>query len=341
MVTGQSVNTGEAYKDSERISLFLFFFSAITATYWITELRFQFMREYDVASVKRLMEGTAMTPFQYRALFPWLMRLVGGIIDLGNGQLLSNFLFWMEFSNLLLASISIKLYVKNVTNNDRLSNIMGILFFTSIPFLNFFTPLSRLYYPSDIPSIYFMAFGLLFLLQKKWLLYYIILIIGTFNRETTLFLVIAYIATQFNSLDNKQFYKSVGLQLVIWSGIKIGLWLLYHGNNGAGAFSLYHNSELSEYTISFLNSRFYSNLMMFSQMKDASSFTSIGAFLLIPSIYYALQLNNSFVKRTLWVFPIFFGIMLLVGNLNEFRIYGELIPLIWGIVGATISESIT
>jgi hypothetical protein len=270
---------------------------------------------------------------------PWLLSLARLSFDISNSHGLFALVFWMETVVLTLASLAIREYVREITGDDRASSIIGIIFFSTVPFLYFFTPLSRMYYPSDTASIMFIALGLLFLLRLDWAWYYLVLAVGTLNRESTFFLVIAFLATQAGAMGMRQLGKHLTAQVVVFAGVKIGLWFLYGSNGGAGAFSLFHGSEFPQYAATLENSRFFTNLTMFTSAKDAASLTSICCFLLIPSILYGLRLKHRFVKRTLWVIPVFFGMMLFIGNLNEFRIYEDLIPVVLGVVGALVCES--
>ena len=58
-------------------------------------------------------------------------------------------------------------------------------------------------------------------------------------------------------------------------------------------------------------------------------FLGLGLFFLwLPLVLWRHLVQNKFVKRTLLLLPPFFGIMLVVGVIDELRIYGELIPIV-------------
>ena len=77
----------------------------------------------------------------------------------------------------------------------------------------------------------------------------------------------------------------------------------------------------------FLN-QFSNNLAILSDPLKAGLLLSNFGFVWIAVVFYFRFIKDHFVKRSLLVvFPFFCG-MMIVGNLPELRIYGELIPVI-------------
>ena len=77
----------------------------------------------------------------------------------------------------------------------------------------------------------------------------------------------------------------------------------------------------------FLN-QFSNNLAILSDPFEVGILISNFGFVWIAVVFYFRFIKDHFVKRSLLVvFPFFCG-MMIVGNLMELRIYGELIPII-------------
>lgn len=92
--------------------------------------------------------------------------------------------------------------------------------------------------------------------------------------------------------------------------IKIFLLELYKGNAGADIFA----------------NRFLANLEYLSSLKNYPYLLSMILFIGLPTIFYPL-IKDRFFRRSVWIFIPFFVGMIIVANLYELRIYGDLIPI--------------
>lgn len=274
--------------------------------YYFSELRLGLNIIYENATPAMLVDGTAETPYQYRVLLPWLVR---GFLALGVRETAVPLLFSiLEFLSTLALVVAFRSYLSLFFNHLLLRSVLAFSIFLVLPF----NILHTYWYPYDIPSILFFVLGLAALYRKQWLWYYILFILGTINRETTLFLTIVFIVTCLGQLKWKRLAGHVVIQGFIWLLIKALIQSIYTGNPGQGAFQL----------------TLLDNLQFLLQPGALLwVLPSWGLTWILALIGYR-HLKDPFVKRALWVIVPFFAVMMLVGKVDELRIYAELTPIV-------------
>ena len=110
---------------------------------------------------------------------------------------------WIYFLvgvNIFLLILAFRYYITLFIKDRALNSLFSFLILFILPF-HFFFP--RPYYPNywyDTPSILFFTLGLIAMYKRKWMIYYFIFIIATFNRETTCFLTVIYLFTSFGKM---------------------------------------------------------------------------------------------------------------------------------------------
>ena len=283
-------------------------------SYYFMTFRFAFNVENSVATLSKLMTGDAATPFQYRILIPYLINLLfihtKMILSIKHPIVLFHLIEFLAAFGFICAS---RYYFQLLIRKKIVSIIFSLVLFNSLIF-NFILPRAiPIFYPSDIPSMFFFTLGLIFLYKQKWLFYYILFIIASFNRETTCFLTCIYFLTYIGKTKPKLFILNCFAQLIIWLSIKYFLVQMFVKNPGAGLFEEHHLSTNLSFLLHIDNYPFL--------------FSSFG-FMWIPVFYFFRLISDNFVKRSLFVvFPFISG-MMIVGNIYELRIYGELFPVI-------------
>jgi hypothetical protein len=166
--------------------------------------------------------------------------------------------------------------------------------------------------------------------KRKWMIYYFIFIIATFNRETTCFLTAIYL---FTSLGREKWGKITyhfGGQTILWFMIKGFLLKLYMNNPGHGAF------QWSLYVPPI--PMYYDNIRFFMDIKNYPFFFSNIGFIWIPVLFYHHLIKVEFVKKSLLVVFPFFGGMMFVANIYELRIFEELIPVFLSAFALIVNE---
>lgn len=302
---------------------------AIPMALYMGILRVFFMREYDQATLASISQGVAATPFQYRVLMPWLIGHVATWLTLPSPTLLiQNYESLMAF----LIPLALYAYLFRISKNGWLALAFAMGFFYLYPFLYLYLPLTRFYYASDSAAILLFTLGLFFLHGRQYWQFYVILSIGLFNRETIVFLLLVFAISQYNQMERRPFALHIFAQVVIVVAIKLWLTYLFRNNSGAGMYSLDSNLSQQGLPYTLQSSRLYINAMLFQHWDSFVYMTSFMGFLWLPLFFSWNKINNGFVRNTLWVIPGFIASIFVVGNLHEFRIYGELVPIFLGAV---------
>jgi hypothetical protein len=182
-------------------------------------------------------------------------------------------------------------------------------------------------YPYDLPSLAFFAAGLYYIYRRSFKGLFFVILIGTFNRETTLFLIVVYIidaaarplaspleaqrmsasARLWNRFDLRLVdWKRVFLLGAVWLAIKLSLAHLFVHNSNAESFLRI------DYNLARLRPR------LLPAMLNICGYT-------IPLIVVFHRLLKPVRFRNyLLLLPVWFAAMFCSGVLVETRIYGEL-----------------
>jgi len=313
---------------------------AIIISYWFAEYRFYMNTEWSEAKISSLITYSAAKPFQYRVLIPWLVRTITdlhvpippvhlpsqlwitSVLEPAQAQLF----VLIEFISTFLLFLAFRLLIGSIFKKHRLGDLFTLSLILVLPF-NFLLPkIAPFWYPSDIPAILFFTLGLLFIRQEKWSMYYLIFIIGSFNRETIGFLTLVFIFANFEKLKPRSILFHTVLQLAIWCAIKFSLYSIFINNPGS----------------SIVQNQFSANLsFLLSPKRYPMLFSNFGFTWILVVVFYRF-INDRFIKRSLLVVIPFLIVTLIAGDIWELRIFGELIPIIltgfWLVVQSLIDE---
>jgi len=288
--------------------------------------------EYTRATLWDMMRGNAELPFQYRMLLPWIIKIIYHThlsvpnynLHLFHGDT-SYFMtaFWVTVVFLMLLVLTFRGYLNHFMNNAIASSILSLTLFFVLPY-NFifafhypspylFPPLFQrsLFFIYDIPSMFFFTLAMLLMLKEKWPWYYPIFVLATFNRETTFFLIIIYLFIAFRNKPFKSIALHGGLQMAVWMAIKLLMYALYYENSGQP-----------------LTFRIDSNLHFLSVLHYLPNMLSAMGWIWIPVLLFYRRIPYPELRRSVLAFFPFAVSMFIVGNVFEFRIYGEFIPVI-------------
>jgi hypothetical protein len=294
------------------IDFFLFFLLSLIFSFSFTQLRFALINECKHATLIDLMNGNACIPFQYRCLVPSIVYLISEKLGFNYINTISFYKFF-EFISIFSLVLAYRHYLTFLFNSK--TTIYFFTFSLFVPLTYTFLVQSYCFYPADIPSILFFTLGLISLYKKNWISYYLIFTVGTFNRETTCFLTMIYILVFFGKEKFRDLTIHVLLQILIWISIKILLYHLFIANFGDGVFEKTHLLDNIAYVEQFKNYPFL--------------FSGAVLFVWLPTLACSSLIKNEFTRKSIWVsIPFVIG-MILVGVVDELRIYGELIPVLY------------
>ncbi len=295
-----------AQNSSNRGSFFILFLYFSTA-FIFTKLHYLMTIEHIPATLYKLITHSAQTPSQYRILVVWIIRCFYFLTPI------KNIYIWEQIVKLVF------LFAAMVALRKWLSLFVKPSLATVGPFLlAIIFPFSFIVrYPNDFPQIFFFTILLYLLYKKKWAFYYPLFAIATFNKETTIMLILIFLLTQAKQITRRELLCHVFAQLIIWIQVKLFLYLFFYSNIAAQyQFQLYKNIAHLMFkrgpglVLQILSAFGFFWIIVFHKFKQLPMFIRRSSLTLIP---YAL-------------------IMLCVGMINETRIWYEYIPIILAIV---------
>jgi hypothetical protein len=305
----------------------IFIVIAVFMSFYMGFLRDLYLQNPQMAALKSTSEGLAPTPFQYRILMPWLIDHVATWLTLPSPRIVIKL---YESLMAFLTALALYAYLSSLCKNAWLALVFALGLFYIYPFLYFIVPWSRAYYASDIASILLFTLGLYFLHGRRFWPYYVVLAVGLFNRETIAFLLLGFAFSQYGQMERRPFAMHIIGQILLIVAIKLWLAYIFRGNPGAGLYSLDDNLSESGMPATIQSSRLYLNVMQFTKWKSFVNMTSFMGFLWLPLIFLWNRIEDNFVRKIAFIIPCFVAGMFVVGNLYEFRIFGELVPIFLG-----------
>jgi hypothetical protein len=307
-----------ARSSSDRNAELAFLLTAFAAAYCFCELRFLLADPFSgPALFDEVSRHTGPKPWQYRVLIPYAAGILSHL-NLPPFFSLERWAKLAELSSLFLLVLAFRRYISLFIRDRAVASLFSFLILLILPF-NFFFP--RPHYPNywyDTPSMLFFTLGLILLHQKKWLPYYGVFVIATFNRETTCFLTFIYLLTSAGRVRPKRIAFHCVSQFVLWLTIKSLLVKLYAGNPGP-SFEWYAHPGATH---------FADNIAFFTHPENYPMFLSNMGFTWVAVLLHLRRIKVEFVKRSLLVVLPFFAGMMLVANIYELRLFGELIPVV-------------
>lgn len=212
----------------------------------------------------------------------------------------------------------LRIYLKQFDfNNDSIN--LSILVYFYILFWNY-SALGIWFYPYDIPAILFFIIGLYFIKREKFIYFYPFFILGTFNRESIIIILLAFVLSyrSFREIFKVKNIVSMFLFIITWLIIKYFLHIEFSSNPAEQIGGNLFLNKVSE------NIQFLQDLLKLDKFYIMRIFSFGGIWLFIYTIKDEL---DDFSKRMLLIIPVFLLIMFFVGNLQEVRIYSELVPI--------------
>lgn len=282
----------------------LFLCAAIVLSLYFVELRLTLNEVNPRATAEQLVQGLAPNPFQSRILIPWLIRQLLSLPFIPAGAL-GTLIKGFEFTSLLLLLVAFRHYLQLLFQDLLLSSLFAFSLFYALPF-NY---LNTFWYPYDIPSVLFFTLGLIFLYKGHWRWYYPLFVIGTVNRETTLFLTLIFILVNVGRTPSINILKHALVQFLIWVAIRLVVTRLVGAS--AGLFEWYLEA----------------NILGLLQPATLLHISVTGGMSWLLAVIGYRQIEDAFVRRSLFVAIPWFIVMLFVGVIIELRIFGELLPI--------------
>jgi hypothetical protein len=191
--------------------------------------------------------------------------------------------------------------------------------------------LNSIYHAYDLPTLVFFCWAIVFFLQKKFFLFYLTFLVGSFNRESTCFITIAIFALQLripNQLKfvnlfyyNKKLFIHCLYQSLLWFGIKNLLEYIFRNNPGSFYEKTFSINNFFQDMWKGLPSWPFLDTSTF--WGNPRSFLSLFActWVVLPLIWQNIPTQS---KKLLWIIPPYLVGAILYANLMESRVYHEI-----------------
>ncbi|SFR98844.1 hypothetical protein SAMN05421771_0308 [Granulicella pectinivorans] len=270
--------------------------------------------------------GHERLPYQNRELPMLLMRAAGHVhaltkvaahLPFGDHTVPSLVMALLAFFGMLAAVYATRGTIQALTGDASLARWIALL----VVLMSYFDLASTwgLNYtaPYDVPSLAFFALGIWLIVTGRLLGLYPVFLIATFNRETTIFLVLFYIL--WNSVGKKAKPSVIALNAIIltalWIAIKLYLAHRFQGNPMDGDNGLF--ASHARQNLKFLLPQQWPVLL------------SVCAFTLPIVIACRRWIRNpAYSAAAGGVMALWFLGMMVVGVLVELRIFAEWAALV-------------
>lgn len=283
-----------------------------------------FNHDFPLATMQAMIDGVAYRPFQFRILIPWMVGMVNSLTGV-LAPVIYQIVEALAVGGLIIATR----YFLASFFRGKILDLLAIGLLLVLPW-NYLLPQEYpLFIPADIPAAMFFTLLLALMLRAEWRWYYLLFALATINRETTCFVSLIFLLTQWKRLPLNKLLTHLGAQLAIWVSIKTALWLIYADNPGV-LFEIY--GVLGERT------HLAGNLEFLADPGRIPVLLSCFGYLWIVALFWRKRIGSEFIRRALLGLPVFFVVMLFIGNLNETRIFGEFAPLVY-VAGVLIIKS--
>ncbi len=278
--------------------------------------------------------GTAWKPFVYRTLLPASVRIISEVIPESIHNTLtdkveSNAFLMLALEKLVWESEFIteylvamvlmyfallgfvfafrKLFDEIYSSPLWFKNIMSIILLLTIPAM--FQP-QYSNYIYDFPTLFLFTLGLLLLKQRNWKFFLMLFFIACFNKETIILLTLIF-AIHFHkdaAIDRKLYYQLSAAQLVIFTVVKIFLYILFMNN--PGGFVEFHLIDR--------------NYLLFN---GYSLTTFVVLLIIFLAIFSYWNEKPKFIKDSMWIAVPLLILTFFLGFFDELRDYYEILPV--------------
>ncbi len=248
------------------------------------------------------------TPYQYRVLMPLLARGLSSIAPFSLPFLYALLTFGFTLGLLLAWRAYLQKYL-----HDKADFYALVLLY---PLLWNYVFVSGIRYPWDVPAIFFFVLGVAFIQRDQWRLYYLTFFLACLNRETSCFLIFAFVLLTWKRQPTRWIIFNGLLQLVLWLSVKAALTRLFQHNPGAKIFEKHLAANIN----------FITGILRHPQDSIDWILLTFGWMIILTMLSWRVLPAD--LKRLLCIAPPFLLGMMLVGDFGQARIHNELVPVL-------------
>ncbi|MGO4209793.1 hypothetical protein AB4Y89_15985 [Terriglobus sp. 2YAB30_2] len=189
----------------------------------------------------------------------------------------------------------------------------------------------RAQFPYDLTTPIFFGTGLYALISRKRWLYYVAFLVGTLNRETTMFLPLLFVVCSLpEEFSLRQAWRQIRPLVLVEAAAQLVVWQLLvmwceqmTGGHGTGIVISWQN-----------------NLRIVSNPTHWPLFASTFGFLWIPLVLFHDRVSDTRLRRCAYLLPLWVAVMFYTGDPLEIRLYNEWIPYMTACLALIASNSL-
>jgi len=277
---------------------------------------------------------SAPRPYAYRVLMPLAGDLIAPLLGPGISQQLAAFyesilgkeLFRIQMDGAAFASqvavILTLMYASLVgfaASIWRLLRDLGyarLVCYLHAPVLmigslSFFRGFGNMY---DLPLLFFFSLGLVLMLRRRWGWYLLVFGLATLNKETTIVLFLIFSAYFFSRLERRLFVRLSAWQLGLFAGLQGIVRFALRGNPGS-ALEWHLNEQITR-AVQIASSPAY-------------ALAWAGAVIVLAiMVMRGWPQKPEFMRRALWIVPVFLVLAVFWGSPLELRGMLEIFPVL-------------
>lgn len=312
----------------------------------LTAFHYSMASPWKHAAPDLMVDFDAAAPFQYRLLLPAMVAALRTFLPLGVETLFA--LIEVGTWILLVVAAHRALVMFQVGPSDLVRRILAMTILIPVA-MHLIPPDLKIvsvfvvengvlelgkwhanqlfHYMYDLPAAAFIL-GLVLLLHRfvqtldgRWFVaYFALFTVATINRETTVFMIPAFLAVCYPVLDRGVLARVVALQIVVFAAIQLGLQEMFKDNvnpNASVPGTQYENHLIG-------------NLALFANPLYLIIYLArFCAGLYLPVLLLHRYLDSFLARVLLWYGIPFIAATLLFGRLQEHRVLIEITPLLW------------
>jgi len=286
--------------------------------------------------------GRAPQPYVTRVLMPWLIRAAVAVTPpsaraqieesvrrslTSDGRPVWLYQYPFEFTvakNLLLLftigfAFSLWWLARLVLDAPAPArDVIPVIVLFALP--GFFGSGSMLY---DLPALCLFTLGLALIAARRHSFYAFVFSACVLNKETALLLVLVWVISERRRLKLRQLVIGAGLQFGFWFIVRgLLFWQFRHNPEQAIALHLFRNAEVIAVPGNWFLFRPVTGWLVLPM-----GFNVLYVLGFIASLF-ALRRAPRFLKDAYWVMLPVFVLTWLFGNVDEMRVYYELLPIV-------------
>jgi hypothetical protein len=175
----------------------------------------------------------------------------------------------------------------------------------------------------DLPALCLSTLGLALIAARRFWLYIVVFAVATLNKETALLLTFVWAISEARKLKRKQLVGGIALQVAVWLLIRGGLMLAFRGNPGEPiALHLFRNAQVLAVPGNWFRFRPVTDWLVLPM-----GFNLLYVLGFVASLF-AIRRAPRFLKDAFWVVLPVIVLTWLFGNVDEMRVYYELLPIV-------------